>query len=422
MAKKKFETAGEEATRAFSNPALNTEDKILATKLRIMSSILQGIQDVEAGARAAVMYLERLHDLPAIREAFAVYLDGGFKSMFGKAKRLEIVQDISVINFELFYFVRIVAKASVDLFSWPKIKLENYEYQPILPDPRIPPAYGPFHIPLTDVEVMPSCCAINSKGNVLMPVGKGTICIFFAKPASTTEPHETFWSFSKEEQEDHEFTINSMAIDADDNLYVMTFHECHLSFYALYTIDSKGALKHKCLLSFLNESSWSFFKMNTIVVNKLGQIVMGKVLDDQIYTFDHKGQLYGKFQQCGNSGESSLSTVYMTCSDTNEVIMAIYDENSVHVYTATGKYNRTFFPPDGHSLAGIAFNHITKSIILLTRLWRKSTIKMCLSCYAPDTDKPQMVQLPDSVTQNCHITSHVSGLVAVFTESGVIFI
>ena len=423
MAKKKFETAGEEATRAFSNPALSTEDKILATKFRIMSSILQGIQDVEAAVKAAVMYLERLHDLPVIREAFAVYLEGGFKSMFSKTKRLEIVQDVSIINLELFYFARIVAKTSIDLFTWPKINLATYEYQPILPDPRIPLAKGPFHIPFANVEVTPSCFAINSKGDILIPVDKGTISIFFAKAASTPDQHETFWSFSKEDQEKPEFMINSMTIDADDNLYIITFHKYQqLQVHTLYTIDSKGALKHQCLLNFLNECPWSFFKMNATAVNKLGQIIMGKILDDQVYTFDNKGHLHGMFKKCGNNRECSLSSIYLTCSDTNEIITALYDENCVHVYTAAGKYNRTFFPPDGDSLAGIAFNHITKSIILLTRRWRKSSIKMCLSSYAPDTDKPQMVQLPDGVSQNCQITSHVNGLVAIFTELGAIFI
>ena len=73
-AKEWFKMSREQATIAFSNTALSIEDRILASKLRIAGSILEKfLEDPEAGAKDCLLYLQELHDLPAIRETFTVY-------------------------------------------------------------------------------------------------------------------------------------------------------------------------------------------------------------------------------------------------------------------------------------------------------------------------------------------------------------
>ena len=428
-AKEKFKTAGKEATRAFSNPALSTEDKILATKLRITCSILEGIQDIKAAIKAAVMYLDRLHDLPAIQEAFSVYLEGGLRSMFSKNKRLEIVQAVSIINHELFYFARVVMGISTDLFAWPKIKLTSREYQPVLRDTRISltefgiSAKGPYTTSFSSVKVIPPCSTINSKGDVIAQIAKATIFIFFAKPAGMSDRHKKLCSIPEDDEKKPGFAIECMTIDANDNLYIITINEqsqnkLNLD-YMLYIFDSCGVLKHKCLLGFMNPH-WVFYDRASIVVNKLGQIVMNKVEDKQIYIFDANGQLLRKFPDV-RAEDGILSTVYLTSSDTNEIITAQYDQNAVFIYTVEGKYNRAFHAPKEHKIAGIGFNHITKSIILQTSMRTKSFGQMYLLSYGPNAEEPQMLQL-DDVSSIHKLTSHPNGLVALITPDGVIFI
>ena len=87
-AKESFDKCREQATIAFGNTALSIEDRIVACKLRIASSILEEfLDDPEAGAQDCLLYLRELHDLPAICQTFTVYQDGGFKSYFKTKKK-----------------------------------------------------------------------------------------------------------------------------------------------------------------------------------------------------------------------------------------------------------------------------------------------------------------------------------------------
>ena len=128
-AKESFKMSREQATIAFGNTALSIEDRIVACKLRIVSSILEEfLDDPEAGAQDCLMYLRELHDLPAIRQMFTVHLDGGFKSFFKTTKRSEIVESITAINEILFDFIlNFTEMIHSRPFKWPVVQLTNSE-------------------------------------------------------------------------------------------------------------------------------------------------------------------------------------------------------------------------------------------------------------------------------------------------------
>ena len=63
-----FKTARKEAKRVFNNEALRTEDRILATKLRVTSRIFESLDHSDAAAVACKLYLEELHDMPAFKK------------------------------------------------------------------------------------------------------------------------------------------------------------------------------------------------------------------------------------------------------------------------------------------------------------------------------------------------------------------
>ena len=129
-AKKPFKMSREQATIAFGNTALSIEDRIMASKLRIASSILEKfLDDPEVGAQDCLLYLQELHDLPAIRETVTVLVNGGFKSRFNTTKRSEIVESLTAINDIVFDFIvnftsMIIPGSS---FKWPVIQLTNSE-------------------------------------------------------------------------------------------------------------------------------------------------------------------------------------------------------------------------------------------------------------------------------------------------------
>ena len=121
-AKKSYEKSREQATIAFGNTALSIEDRIMASKLRIASSILEKFfDDPDVGAQDCLLYLQELHDLPAIRETFTVHLDGGFKSYFKTTKRSEIVESLTAINGIVFDFIGNFTEIISHRFKWPVI-------------------------------------------------------------------------------------------------------------------------------------------------------------------------------------------------------------------------------------------------------------------------------------------------------------
>ena len=127
-AKESLKMSRQQATIAFGNTALSTEDRIMASKLRIASSILEKFfDDPEVDAQDCLLYLQELHDLPAIRKTFTVHLDGGFKSYFKTTKRIEIVESLTAINDIVFDFIVNFTEIFSRPFKWPVIQLTNSE-------------------------------------------------------------------------------------------------------------------------------------------------------------------------------------------------------------------------------------------------------------------------------------------------------
>ena len=127
-AKESFKMSREQATIAFGNTALSIEDRIMASKLRIASSILEKfLDDLEVGAQDCLLYLQEIHDLPAIRKTFTVHRDGGFKSYFKTTKRIEIVKSLTTINGIVFDFIWNFTEIISRSFKWPVIQLTNSE-------------------------------------------------------------------------------------------------------------------------------------------------------------------------------------------------------------------------------------------------------------------------------------------------------
>jgi hypothetical protein len=99
VAKKRFENARRKAAEAFVNDALSTEDRIFAAKLRVVSEILEHLESPETAITGCLSFLQRLHDIPAIREMFSVYVSRGVLSRLNKAERVKNVKSVMFINY-----------------------------------------------------------------------------------------------------------------------------------------------------------------------------------------------------------------------------------------------------------------------------------------------------------------------------------
>ena len=120
-AKKLFQDASKRATLAFHNAVLSTEERILASKVRLASGILEHLEDPEMAAIVCLNYLQQLHNLASIKEIFSVYIQGGVKSVLKKDSRKEIVETVTMINLILADFISKFRKNRMAVFDWPTI-------------------------------------------------------------------------------------------------------------------------------------------------------------------------------------------------------------------------------------------------------------------------------------------------------------
>ena len=134
---KYFRAACEEATRAFCNEALSLPDRIFATKLRVVSKILECLQDTKAAIVGCRLFLQELHSLPAIRETFSTYFKGGIKSWVYKSSRLETVISVLSFNLAVSEFIARFSGELPDIITWPRIHVPTRDetIHPLVIDP-----------------------------------------------------------------------------------------------------------------------------------------------------------------------------------------------------------------------------------------------------------------------------------------------
>ena len=117
-AKERFKYARIKATEAFCNEALGIHDRIFAAKLRVVSEMLENLEIPKIAITGCLSFLRDLHSLPAIREIFSVYLNGGVKSLLGKEERAANVKSVMMINYVLFQFTFQFANKLTDWLTW----------------------------------------------------------------------------------------------------------------------------------------------------------------------------------------------------------------------------------------------------------------------------------------------------------------
>jgi hypothetical protein len=139
-AKECFKAAREEATRAFCNEDLKLSDRIMAAKIRVVSKILECLQDTKAATSGCMLFLKDLNHLPAIGETFSTYFKytsfSSLKSKFYKGARLENVKSVLSLNLAVSEFVAKFSGELPNVRNWPRINLstENETIHPLLLD------------------------------------------------------------------------------------------------------------------------------------------------------------------------------------------------------------------------------------------------------------------------------------------------
>ena len=427
----RFRNARIKATEAFSNEALDIDDRIFAAKLRIVSEILECLESPETAVTGCLSFLQNLHTLPAIREIFSAYLDGGFLALFNKEEREENVKSVMLINYVMFHFNFKFTRKFTNKLRWPgaAIELEDRSFNPILEWQEVSTKmrWGDelAHISkeLTFEELVnPYLSAVNSHGEVLGVLRFHNEAEMVSYSLNTkSEPVELPEQKDGGDEVFEKSGIKGLAVDKNNNFYIVRWVKTRtikgeVKSGMLFVLDKDYNIIHSTTLGFLDgtkihvASDWV-----NIAVNKNNDIVMMKVDDPNVYVCDNTGRLKYKFQHDADSLRD------LAITNQNEIVISSYDM-AVSVYTEKGNLKSTIKLPEGNRPYGVTFHHVIYKIIVLTYI--KEEDSFFLLCYSETGELESSTFFCNLSDANgrAYITSHPNGPVAVVREKSITFI
>ena len=367
-AKESFKQAENRACDAFHNTALSTEERILASKVRITSGILEHLEDPEFAVTDCLGYLKELNDMQAIQEIFTVDLQGGVKSLFKTDSRTDIVETVTMINLTLADFISKFTKQRMAVFEWPMIKCGKQFVHPIhyneksLPnvkDMKITTPWDTIVIREEDRTYNPTLHALNKKGDVVCFSEDKNGLQKLTKTSGRMHPYCLSPSESNTEHSRPKGIIRDLAVDHNDTVYILSHNE-KADEYILSVYKTDGRHTYHCL-QFLEKH-----QQYRITATVSDDVTLAIACATKVYLCNSDGQLLNSFDT--DLKDHSLELVTVSCK--NEIALLTHKgfpwdypfRRIVNVYTNDGKLQTTVkFPPDKWS--GFLFhNHATNSI------------------------------------------------------------
>ena len=428
IAKKRFEDARLKANDAFSNEALSLKDKIFAVELRMVSEILERLDNPKIAITGCLSFLKKLHSLPAIQEVFNVYMNGGVKSLMNKAERVDTVKSIMLINYVLFEYVSKFGSTYPFVLAWPTIELTGHSFNPILSwqeistrksmGDELPQQSKGLKLDTIEHDFYFQV-AVNGYGDVVGPsIGSRNSVIVISKTGEKKEIElpPTYRECKIVDQDN-----KGVAVDKNNNIYFVkwlktrTVNGDEESLYVLYILDANYNVKQEYELDFLKGiTGYSVFiavkKNNDIVISKVNHLnLQSKWNDSEVFVCDDRGNLKHKFER-----KPCYWLHRLSISNKNEIMIGSGDDNAVYIYSEEGNLKSTVKPPEGHRIRGVAFHFVFSKIIVVTYVRKKNSY--FLLCYTEEGELESTTYFCDrSDIRGLQIISHPNGPVAVVT-------
>ena len=415
MAEERFKDARKKATDAFCDEALSIQDRIFATKLRVVAQILECLERPDTAVTSCVFFLQELHDLAAVREIFSVYLGGGVKSILGKTERVENVKSIMMINYVLYQFVQKFSSQDYLECNWPIIQLTERTFNPIWSwrEVSVRKSWGDeLKQPPNEVEVDEKInlyeSAVNSRGEIIVVDNNGVRIISKTGKTKSVLPLPVLRS-QDEDGNEIEHMIQGVAVDEENNVYLAVrygkdrYDESEKD--VLYVFDEHcNHVKHQSLLNFQSRLRYVYV---SLAVNKNKDIVM--IGNYNVYVCDVTGRLKYEFKP-------KCRPLSFGVSENNEIIIGSR-RNTVEIYTEEGNLKMTIKLPAGHRVEGVAFHFGISKIIVLSKHEEKESYY--LHSYS-ETGEQHMSTFLGKIANFgfiTTITSHSSGSAAVLSRN-----
>ena len=391
--KKLLEEAEKTARLAFHNTGLSTEDRILASEIRIASAILKLLDDPELAVSDCLQYLTELHGMPAIKEIFSVENKLGtkswLKSNFYKESRAKIVKRITSINLIVAGFISKFTEKRMAVLDWPMIECGIRLVHPIHSGCQLTDLsqkldiYPPWDIENNDLEenealpfthvlkreylnrVCYERCSLGYQVTLDKTIGK-------LQPYCCTKRS----SYSEPDYKDFNFeSIIDVAVHEDGTAYTLRGFRVdgNVSFYILSSYRANS-----CCHSLLHISCSWIDSAIAVTRNKNVVICQFSFNDSEmfnIYICDSFGEVARSFAfNTSSTNDDHYKLQFVSVSRDDEVIVAAKTDhlllrNSyvVRFFTEEGEIQRTvkFRPIEQpeHSWR-ITYNKVAKSFIV----------------------------------------------------------
>ena len=351
-AKKRFESARERATDAFSNEALSPNDRILSMQYRVMATVLEKIDHPEDVLAPCKVCIEELNSLPVVQRSLREQLKTGFravKSLFNKEERRKIISGVCLVNRVAFNVIRTVpvkelfpkwltidtGKEKVDLLRDPRVReilcIQGME------SCSVPWIFG--HDGEEEQRLkLPCDIATNSSRQYIVADYDFTIKVFdnsgkfvqgFSLPPLIDDSGKQLLIKT---------SVFRLATDMNGNIYVLVSEESRVGSYWIFKFNKTADQHHK----FRVERISFDFELCKLSVSDSGKVVVLKGERSKEYgivdVYETNGQLVCSFGQQILSYPCDITTV----SDGRVMMMQGQDPRVVHIFSEQGDHLNKF--------------------------------------------------------------------------------
>ena len=431
-AEKSFEEAKSLATQAFNNTALSTEDRVIASEIRIASRILGCLDDPEAAVHDCLLYLKELQDLPAVQAMFTVWHQSKkgfisrFRASFNRTERNDMVVSIQAITGLLLNLILQYTNMRTDALSWPTIKTGKDIYHPILQNEEVmKEQYTKADLCMFKTPIVPYGCAVTSTGKIL----SRTSDLYDGQEGiKITEPNgesSMFYTVPSDNNDDILDKICCFAVDENDNVYIVISYENVPTQYKLLKISESGdAIYDRALPAFEK------LKSVKLTVTKDDKLVIYHYATESMHICE---MINAEFFMgtafplpLKNVRPDDIDRLSFTVSDQNEIIcifLKYSDDKSfvMSIITMDGelKLETQFKGKTGDVYStNVVFNHVNKTI-LVSLCSRGDGISLFV--FSKTCELLYEFKIPGSnyMSFNYELTSHPNGPIALVNNYAV---
>ena len=347
-AKKRFEDSRREATKAFSNEALETSDRILAMQYRVMATILEKVDNPEDAIAPCRVCVEELNSLSAVQSCFNVQLKKGLRvlGLFGKDERREIISGVCQVN-RVVYDVTQTVSRGVYRFIWPTVDVGEDKVDP-LRDRRLRRVLRK--------RGMEQCCVTLSFGQegeeehklkepVCIATNSGGQFIIGDREDCTVKVFDSGGRFVKHfsvrsDVVDTKLYIHGVATDVNDNIYVLVELKkpgTGLSERAfVYKFESNSNLRHQFPV---RGGGWEWHR---VIVSDSGKVLVLRS-ENVIDVYKSDGEFVRSF------GEGTLNSAFnITAANDGRVMIVDKSDSFVRIFSEDGDHLDNFKRQEGY--------------------------------------------------------------------------